>query len=113
MRARKFRKRIEIYQLTNVPDGFGGNTISESLLGESWCDITTVSGVDVTEFGINNTQLVVEITTRKRSDLNYNTINQLIKYKGENYTIISFPTDQDYEGSFIRFLAVKEQDKSV
>jgi head-tail adaptor len=109
LRSRRFKKRIEIFELTDVSDGFGGNTVSEAKIGESWANIRTLGNrTDLTDFGINNTDLAVEIETRKRSDLTYNSINQLIKYKGDTYSIVSFPTDQDFKGSIIKFIAVKQ-----
>ena len=113
MTSRKFRKRINIYEISNVADGFGGNTVSQTLLGTSWADIRTLDrNTDLTQFGISSTQLAVEITVRKRSDLTYSSHSQYIEYKEEKYTIVSFPTDVNFDGAYIKFVAVKQQNKS-
>ena len=114
MRSRRFRKRIEIYETTAVSDGVGGNTVTSALLGTSWADLRSVNKkTDLSQFGINNTQLAIEVTVRKRNDLAYNSINQFIVYGGENYNIVSFPTNTNFDNSLITFIAVKQQTKSV
>ena len=112
MRARKLRKRLEVWETGQVGDSFGGYTVSETKLGDSWADIRTLDrNIDVTQFGIQNTDLAVEITLRKRSDITYNGINQFFKYKGDKYNVISYPTDVNFDGSTIKVIAVKQQNK--
>ena len=36
MRSRGFNKRIDIYETTTVSDGFGGSTVSDTLVTSSW-----------------------------------------------------------------------------
>ena len=84
------------------------------MLGTSWADLRSVNKkTDLSQFGINNTQLAIEVTVRKRNDLAYNSINQFIVYGGENYNIVSFPTNTNFDNSLITFIAVKQQTKSV
>ena len=114
MSARRFRKRIEIWQIKDVADGFGGFTVSEELITTTWADLKTIDArKNTTDFGINNSQLAVMCTVRKRNDFYYNTINQFIKYAGDKYTILSFPEDKNFDHSFITFIAVKEDLKTV
>lgn len=109
MNARRFRKRIEIWETTPVSDTFGGNTVSEAQIGTSWADIRTRDNEsDNTEFGVTSNDLVVEITLRKRSDLTYNPKNQFIKYNGDRYTMVSAPTDTNFDGLYIKIIAVKD-----
>ena len=119
MRSRRFRKRIEVWQLENVSDGFGGiKAANEMKLTTTWADIRSLSANSRyqsggTDFGINNTQLGVMITVRKRNDLTYNTMNQFIKYNNEKYTIISFPENKNFDNSTITFIAVKRDRKYI
>ena len=114
MRSRRFTKRIEVHETTAVADGYGGNTVTSALLGTSWAELKSINKkTDLTSFGISNTQLAIEVTVRKRNDLAYNSINQFIVYGGENYDIVSFPTNQNFDNSLITFIAVKQQTKTV
>ena len=118
MRARRFNKRIEIWQTAIVSDGFGGNTSSNTLITSSWAEIKSLNvsnriGKSSSDFGINNTQLGVMVTVRLRNDITYNSINQYIKYAGDEYTISSFPENKNFDNSYITFIAVKEDLKSV
>lgn len=116
MRSRRFRKIIEIWQLSDVSDGFGGNTTSETRLTSTWADIRSLSannryGSTSTDSGINHAQLGVMVTVRKRNDLTYNTLNQFIKYNDKKYTILSFPENKNFDNSTITFIAVKQDEK--
>lgn len=109
MRSRQFRKRIEVWQTSEVADGFGGYTVSDTFFGYTWANIKSInSNRDLTLFGVNNTQLAVEVTVRKRSDITYDGVSQYIKYGGKKYMIVSFPEDVNFDGSIIKFIAVKE-----
>ncbi len=111
MRARGFNKRIEIYTITAVPDGFGGNTVSEALTSSSWAKIETVKpnrGDLRTDIGILEASNSIVITLRKRLDLVYNMTTMFIKYRGEKYIIDSFPANIDFEDSIIKIVCTKE-----
>lgn len=114
MSARRFRKRIEVWQTLEVADGYGGFTVSEQLITTTWADLKTIdSKKQNTDFGVNTNQLAVMCTVRKRNDFYYNTLNQFIKYAGNKYTIISFPENKNFDNSFITFIAVKEDLKAA
>jgi len=87
MLARNYDKRVEIWNLTEVSDTFGGFVVSESLLIKRWASIETKNSVRTTDNGkvenfytsifkfrgINNFML--------SEKLNY------IKYKGNKFVI--------------------------
>lgn len=116
-RSRDFRKRVKLYQITEVTDGFGGYTIEDQLLTTTWAEIKSISQKPqndiLTDFGINNANLAITITVRKRNDLTYNTINQYITYNGDKYNILTFPENKNFDNRFITFLAYKEPLKSA
>ena len=110
MRSRRFRKVIQVWQNTAVSDSYGGSTITPTKISDTWADIRTVNKkVDLSDYGLNNSQLAVEVTVRKRSDFSYNSSNQFIIYNGQEYTIVGFPTNTNFDNSTITFLAVKEK----
>ena len=86
MRAREFTKRIELWQIADVADGYGGNTVSNTLITTVWAKVETFSSKSgkfsskLSDFGILSTQTAIVVKLRKRADFDYNSINQFIKY---------------------------------
>ncbi|MCB0448416.1 MAG: phage head closure protein [Gelidibacter sp.] len=113
MRARHYTKRIDFYQVTSVPDGYGGNTITEDLITSSWCNISTPKNTQrLVDVGVTDILNTIVITLRKRNDINYNAINQFIKYNGFKY-VIQGVIDKDLRGIEIEITATREQTDSV
>jgi SPP1 family predicted phage head-tail adaptor len=114
MRSRKLSKRIEIWQTSNVSDGFGGNTVAETLIARSWAEIITLNDTNrSTDIGITSATNTIKIKLRKRNDLTYNSINQFIKYRGAKYIIKNQPFNVDFRDDTIEIIAVKEELKTV
>ena len=114
MRSRKLSKRIEIWQTSNVSDGFGGNTIAETLITSSWAEVITLNNTNrSTDIGITSATNTIKIKLRKRNDLTYNSINQFIKYRGCKYIIQNQPFNVGFKDEVIEILAVKEELKTV
>jgi len=117
MRSRRFRKRIQVWQIREVADGFGGYKTSEYQIGISWAEIKNFTpggrnsqNLDIAELYTGN---AIQIETRLRIDLPYNSINQFIVYKGERYKIATDPTNVDVNNSIVTFLAIRERPTSV
>ena len=54
MRARKYNKVVELWQTAPSFDGFGGNTVSSTLITKTWCKFITLDRISrSTDFGIN------------------------------------------------------------
>ena len=114
MRSRKLSKRIEIWQTSNVSDGFGGNTIAETLITSSWAEVITLNNTNrSTDIGITSATNTIKIKLRKRKDITYNSINQYIKYRGFKYIIQNQPFNVGFKDEVIEILAVKEELKTV
>ena len=115
MRSRAFNKRVEIWGLTAVSDGFGGNTLTETLLATSWAKIETTNpnrsdlgGIAGGDGGILDATSSIIITMRKRDDLTIDMQTQFIKYAGVKYVINSNAIDLDFKDSFIKVVCTKE-----
>ena len=114
MRSRKKSKRVEIWQTSNAPDGFGGNTAVETLITSSWAEIITLNNTNrSTDIGITSATNTIKIKLRKRNDITYNGINQFIKYRGYKYIIQNQPFNVGFRDEEIEILAVKEELKKV
>ena len=112
--ARQFTKQIEIWQTTTVPDGFGGNTVTEEILTRSWANVTTLGGRSrVTDFGVTDTNNTILVKLRKRNDITYNSINQFIMYRGVKYIISSFPENVDFNDVYIDIVCIRELQRTV
>ena len=116
--SRQFTKRVQIWQTANVADGFGGNTIEDTLIASSWAKVETM-GISgrlsnrTTDLGITETNQGVLFKLRKRNDLVYNSINQYIMYRNAKYIINSFPDNIDFNDTYIEIIASREALKTV
>ena len=114
MRSRKLSKRIEIWQTSNVSDGFGGNTVAETLIASSWAEIITLNNTNrSTDIGITSATNTIKVRLRKRNDLTYNGINQYLKYRGFKYIIQNQPFNVGFRDDVVEILAVKEELKTA
>ena len=114
MRSRKLSKRVEVWQTSNVEDGFGGNTVSDTLITSSWAEIITLNDVNrSTDIGITSATNTIKIRLRKRNDITYNGINQYLKYRGFKYIIKNQPFNVGFRDDIIEIIATKEELRSV
>lgn len=113
MRARRFRKRVELWQTESYEDGYGGNLESDYLITTIWANISTLdtkSNVSLgNDLGVSDRSNTIVITLRKRSDITYNSVNQYIKYSGYRYVIQKEPINEDFNNSYITLLATRQQ----
>ena len=114
MRSRKLSKRIEIWQTSNVSDGFGGNTVDGTLIASSWAEIITLNNTNrSTDIGITSATNTIKVRLRKRNDITYNSINQYLKYRGFKYIIQNQPFNVGFRDDVVEILAVKEEIKTA
>jgi SPP1 family predicted phage head-tail adaptor len=93
VRSRKYSKRVGIWQTTAAADGYGGSTVTETLLSKSWARIRTINPERLIDFGITDTTHALRITLRNRKDLDYTQEGIYIKYNDDAYTIQSVMPD--------------------
>ena len=109
MRARKYNKQIEFWQTTKVSDGFSGNVVTTELVAKSFCKIITNTNIyNDKQFGLSETTNRIVIQLRKRNDITYNSKNQFVKYRGDNYIISSEPVNVGFEDREIQITLTKE-----
>ena len=89
MIARKYNKYIEIYQTTNVSDGFGGSTVTDELLYSVWANIDAKRANIVNEQGINSNITEIVFTIRYIPGNIINEKEYFIIYNGLVYNIDS------------------------
>lgn len=118
MKAREYNRVIEIWQTTDVADGYGGNTVTDILIARSWAKVSSVSNNSryvgrLTDLGITDPSNAIIVKFRHRNDLTYNAINQYLKYRGLKYIIQNDPTNIDFMDVDIEIIATKETTDSV
>ena len=107
MNSRQLNKRIQIWSSSQVADGFGGMTTNTALVSTSWAKIESISpgeARNIVSYGIDDPQKSYKVTVRKRNDLTYNSEEHFVKYRGNEYAIISEPTNVDFKDTTIRFI---------
>lgn len=113
MRARGLNKQIEVWQTRSVDDGFGGQTLTDNLITTSFASVKTQTGQTISDLGLDYSKGVISVTTRKRKDFDYNSKTIYIKYRGDKYTITTFPTNTDFTDAFISFIAISEKPNTL
>ena len=114
MRARKYTKKIQVWQTTKVSDGFGGNGVTNELITSTWCEIITLDKLyRNTDFGVTDTANTIVIRLRKRNDLTYNSLNQFFKYRGEKYLLQGTPINVGFEDREIQITLTRESVKGA
>lgn len=118
MRARFYNKVIEFWQIATIPDGYGGLTTTDIFITKSWCSVKTASNNSryvsrLTDLGITDPTSAIIINLRYRSDIDYNAINQFIKYRGDKYVIQTAPTNINFRNTEIELIATREATSEV
>ena len=89
MEARKYNKQIQIWATTTVPDGFGGNTVTDALLRTVWAHVTTKKTSFENENGQNDNLQNQVFIIRQNANFTPSLKTNFIKYKNKIYNIDS------------------------
>lgn len=104
-RARKYNKKIELWQTTDVFDGYSGYATTSTLIDNVWCEISTNNSTyRDTDFGKTETTNKIVVKLRKRNDIDYVSKNLFFKYRGNIYTIVSEPININFEDREIQIV---------
>lgn len=100
MNARDLNKRVDVYSVAPVPDGYGGNTVAETLESTRWAKVEPLSpGSADKTYGLQDPVRSVRFTFRK--DGLTLTPAHFLKYRGQKYTIASGPYELKFDNRFI------------
>jgi len=92
MGVNKLRERVNIYEVTGVPDGVGGLTPTKTLVTTCWARIEQKQGARVDgDRNVHNTR-PTQITMRSGSYAITN--DNIIEHNGQEYTISSILIDE-------------------
>lgn len=116
MRARKYDRRVQIFQTQKVSDGFGGHKTSNTLIAESWAEVRTAASTSalsqrLTEFGVTDPTLGVIFKMRFRNDIPYTAVNQYIRYRGQDYIIQNAIINEGLDNIEVELITVRQSSK--
>ena len=102
MRRNDLNKRIEIYEMTKISDGYGGYLTSTSKVTSTWAKIEPVEpGQYTSDSGSIEAFKSVKFTIRKRNDLTLKVGKHFILYRGLAYSITNPPYELGFKNKFI------------
>lgn len=87
MISRKYNKQIEVWQTTNVFDGYSGNTVTDELVYTIWSYVETKKAYRTNENGQNDNFTQTIFIVRNRVGLDISIKDNFIKYNGLIYNI--------------------------
>lgn len=113
MTNRNYNRRVQIYAITQVSDGYGGFTVTESLVGESWAKIKTVANSSryvgrLTDLGITNPLDAIVVNLWNRNDITINPVTHFLVYNGSKYMIQAL-TNMDLRNRDLEIIAVRAE----
>jgi len=89
MESRAYTKQVTVWQSTEVPDGFGGSTVEDTLQYTFWAHVETKRAYRTNENGQNDNFVQTIFTIRNRVGLDISVKDNFIKYNGLVYNIDS------------------------
>jgi SPP1 family predicted phage head-tail adaptor len=111
MKRNDFNKRIEIYSVTPVSDGYGGYSTSATLVDTRWAKVETLAaGSALTEYGLQDANRSIRVVIRKNAL--FISADYFIMYRGSTYKITSGPVEIDFKNRFYEFTCQELIDKS-
>jgi len=102
MLARQYSRKIDIYKTATVPDGYGGNTVNDVLIGSYWAEVKQNSAYKDNSIGMANFKNNYSFKIRASLKLDMDINNLSIIYNGLKYVV----NDIRYEDELFRFLNI-------
>lgn len=102
MISRQYTRKIEIYKTTDVPDGFGGNTVQDVLIGSYWAEVKQNSAFRDNSIGKSDIKNNYSFKIRANDNLTLDIDNLSIVYRGNKYVV----NDIRYDDELFRFVNI-------
>ena len=102
MISRQYTRKIAIYKTTNVSDGYGGNTVSDVLIGSFWAEVKQNSAFKDNAIGKSLIKNNYSFKIRANSTLTPDIDNLSIIYRSEKYVV----NDIRYDDELFRFINI-------
>jgi len=102
MISRQYTRKIAIYKTTNVSDEYGGNTVTDVLIGSYWAEVKQNSSFKDNSIGKSDIKNNYSFKIRANSVLIPDIDNLSIIYKGSKYVV----NDIRYDDELFRFVNI-------
>jgi hypothetical protein len=102
MIARNYTRLVDFYRTNNVADGFGGNTVSESLIGSYWSEVKNARSFNDTAQGTDVIKNTYVFQIRVNDFIEPHLNNLSIIYNGQKYIVNNF----EYVDALFRFIKI-------
>ena len=102
MISRQYTRKIAIYKTTNVSDGYGGNTVTDVLIGSYWAEVKQNSSFKDNSIGKSDIKNDYSFKIRANDNLTPDIDNLSIIYKGSKYVV----NDIRYDDELFRFVNI-------
>jgi SPP1 family predicted phage head-tail adaptor len=87
MLSRQYDKKIQIYRIETVADGYGGSTVSDVLIGSYWAEVSQNSAFRDTQQGMSTIKNNWSFKIRANDFITPYVNNLSILYRGNKYVI--------------------------
>lgn len=95
MISRQYTRKIAIYKTINIEDGFGGNTVSDVLIGSYWAEVKQNSAFKDNSIGRADIKNNYSFKIRANSTLTPDINNLSIIFKGSKYVVNDIRYDDE------------------
>ena len=102
MISRQYTRKIAIYKTTNVSDGYGGNTVTDVLIGSYWAEVKQNSAFRDNSIGKSDIENNYSFKIRANDNLTLDIDNLSIVYRGNKYVV----NDIRYDDELFRFVNI-------
>jgi len=102
MISRQYTRKIAIYKTTNVSDGYGGNTVSDVLIGSYWAEVKQNSSYKDNTIGKSLLKDNYSFKIRANNNITPDLDNLSIIYKSKKYVV----NDLRYDDELFRFINI-------
>lgn len=102
MISRQYTRKISIYKTTNLSDGYGGNTVSDVLIGSYWAEVKQNSSYKDNTIGKSLLKDNYSFKIRANNNITSDLDNLSIIYKSKKYVI----NDLRYDDELFRFINI-------
>lgn len=87
MISRQYTRKIAIYKTTTVADGYGGNTVTDVLIGSYWADVIQMSAFKDNAIGKSDIKNNYSFKIRANSNITTDIDNLSIVYRSKKYVV--------------------------